>query len=56
MWFIQCSNQPKTQDNVVFVKATGIDVLNGLNSEMTDSHKKRIKRHGNKIEKISVRH
>ena len=45
----------ETKDNVEFVKASGVSMLSGLNSEMTKAHKERIVREKGKIEIIKIK-
>ena len=45
----------ETRDDVEFIKATGVDMLSVLNSDMTEDHRKRIERNNGKTEKIKIR-
>ncbi|MDR2547755.1 MAG: FkbM family methyltransferase [Lachnospiraceae bacterium] len=44
----------ETKDDVDFVKVHGVDMLSGLNSEMTKVHKERIEREKGRIELIKI--
>jgi FkbM family methyltransferase len=42
-------------DSLEFVKATGVEMLSGLNAQMTEVHKKKITNARGKLEKINVK-
>jgi FkbM family methyltransferase len=46
---------PESGNEMKFVRASNVETLSGLESEMTEAHKKRIKREAGKIEVINVK-